>query len=133
MRYDFDTSELWSERTAGQRLLMITALISAGGVGFLWAGSHSGRAAGNPIVYVCTETQEAFSLPPQTVPAVNPNTRRPTLVRGVYCSGCKRWYAAPPTNHRSGNPKPLTCHIHKIAMSYEGPFPAEEPAANQSP
>ncbi len=84
-------------------------------------GRHTGSAAA--IVYVCTETGQVLSAPPQPVPAINPATGRRTLVRGVYCAGCNRWYAAPAPDHRTGNPRPPVCRIHHVAMTFDGPDP----------
>jgi hypothetical protein len=98
--------------------------------------SHRSQASATtpvPVVYVCTETKEIITAPLQKVPAVNPKTGRSTLVRGVYCAECGRWYAAPPDTHRSGNPKPLRCPIHKSIMTFEGPPPTEDMKAAETP
>jgi hypothetical protein len=125
LRIDFD------EKPVRIGIAAVVVLgITAGAA--MFRGWH-GAAAAAPLVYVCTETGETFRLPPQSVPGVNPKTGRKTLFRGVYCSECNRWYAAPALNHQAGNPKPLTCHIHKIAMTFDGPSVVQAAAPATAP
>jgi hypothetical protein len=121
--------EVARARTVIAALLATAALLGAA----LWVG---GRAAGRgpagtvgpPIVCVCTETGAAFSVPSQSGPAINPRTGRATLVPAVYCPACRRWYAAPPADHRPGNPRPLRCRIHDVEMTSDGPLENDDTA-----
>jgi hypothetical protein len=114
LRIDFDERPV----RIGIAAIVVAALgITAGAA--MFRGWHR-TAPVAPLLYVCTETGETFSLPPQVIPAVNPKTGHKTLFRGVYCPECQRWYAAPAVNHRAGNMQPPFCHIHKVAMTFDG-------------
>ena len=76
------------------------------------------------VVYLCRETNEMVTAPPQTTPAVNPRTGRPTLVRGLYCEKCRKWRAVPPRDVYAGNPLSWPCPRHRQPMSPDGPLPA---------
>jgi len=100
-------------------IVLAAAALAGGG---LWLASRGAApAAGATMVYVCSETGEVVSAPSQPLPALNPRTGRNTLLRGVYCPQCGRWYAAPPPDHFAGNPRELTCRIHNVPMTAEGP------------
>jgi len=86
----------------------------------LYRGWHGAPAAA-PIVYVCSETGEAFRLPFQGIPGVNPKTGRRTLFRGAYCQECNQWHAVPAPNHQAGNPKAASCPVHHVPMTFDGP------------
>jgi len=126
LRIDFEEKPV----RIGIVVLAVAAVATAGAT--MLRGWHSPAAAA-PVVYVCKETGEAFELPHQEVPALNPNTGRRTLYQGVYCSDCNRWYPAPVANHRGGNPKAPTCPIHKTAMTFEGPSIAQTAASATAP
>lgn len=127
LRIDFDEMPV----KIGIAAAVVAAIgLTAGGAA--WRGWH-GKAVVTPIVYFCTETGETFRALPQGVPAVNPKTGRRTLFRGVYCAECKRWYAATTPNHRPGNPKPFYCHVHKTAMTFDGPSLASTEAPTTAP
>lgn len=119
----------WPDVSGGRRVLAAAALgfvvLALGG---WWHHARGRDSQVTPVVYVCTETKEAFLAPPQGAPAVNPKTGRRTLVRGLYCSGCGRWFPAPPARHQTGNPKPVFCRIHKVPMIYDGPPPRDATA-----
>jgi hypothetical protein len=103
------------------QLAGLATLLLVPATAVVWLGGCNRVGRSEAIVYVCTETYETLSAPPQSVPAINSKTGRRTLYRGVYCVECKRWYPAPPSEHRNGNPKPLRCRIHKIEMTFAGP------------
>ena len=127
LRIDFDEMPV----RIGIAAIVVAALgITAGAAA--WRGWH-GSAAAAPIVYVCAETGETFQLAPQAIPATNPKTGRKTLYRGVYCRECNHWYAAPAPNHPGGNPRSLSCHIHKIAMTFDGPNVVQPAAPAMAP
>ncbi|MAG92727.1 MAG: hypothetical protein CMJ48_03100 [Planctomycetaceae bacterium] len=48
------------------------------------------------MVFVCTATGEVIRAEVQPTPAVNPKTKRATLMPGLYCRKCEKWYPAPP-------------------------------------
>jgi hypothetical protein len=127
LRIDFDEKPM----RIGIAAVVVSALgITAGAAMFRgWQGA----APVAPLVYVCTETGETLRLPPQSVPGVNPKTGRRTLFRGAYCPECNRWYAAPAPNHQAGNPKSLSCHIHKIAMTFDGPSVVQAAGPSAAP
>ena len=106
----------------------VLAAIVAGvlilGVLFRFTSRGSAAAAGEDVVYVCGETGQVVVAALQATPAINSATGKPTLLRGVYCPKCERWYATPPPEHAAGNPKALTCRIHQILMTTDGPMPA---------
>jgi hypothetical protein len=92
--------------------------------GIIWMTPSNGAAQSETIVtYVCSETGAVIAAPAQQEPALNPETGRRTLLRGVYCPQCAKWYRAPSPEHQSGNPRPLTCSVHNVPMTYEGPSP----------
>ena len=108
----------WPRILAG----LMTGALLVGTV--FWFASRGGATSGdNKIVYVSSETGRVVAGPAQPIPAVDPETGKPTLLPGVYCPECRRWYAAPPPDHSPGNPKALTCRIHNVPMTTEGPLP----------
>lgn len=72
-------------------------------------------------VFVCTESFEVFRIPSQPSPAVNPNTGQATLVQGLYCGQCQKWYPAPPLEAVGGNAGAITCPVHRSPLSSVGP------------
>lgn len=120
---------------AGRHALAVAVgALAVGTAIFLWPDGHRGVSGpAVPIVYVCTETNETFSDQLQSVPAVNPKTGHRTLVRGVYCAECNRWYASQPSNHRSGNPRTQNCRVHHLPMTYAGPTDALSGSETASP
>lgn len=99
-------------------LLMLCALPALVGCG--------GKTPPPPrdVVYVCTESKEEFYLPAATPPPVNPKTGQATLVAGMYCDQCKKWYAVPPAEIIGGNQAALKCPVHKTTkLVQEGPPP----------
>ena len=96
--------------------------------GLLSCAASCGDASGDEptaahIVYLCRETQELITAPPQPTPAVNPKTGRATLVRGLYCDKCQRWHPVPPPDVHPGNPLSWPCPVHRRTMSPDGPIP----------
>lgn len=75
-------------------------------------------------VYVDIATQTALMLPIQDkTPAKHPQTGKNTLVPGLYCPQCGRWYPAPPLEviQRSGTAS--RCPQGGHPMSPHGPEP----------
>ena len=73
------------------------------------------------VTYICTETMKIVLGPPQTTPAVNPETGKKTLVRAVYCAECQSWRPSPPPDTVAGNPLAALCPKHQIPMTPDGP------------
>lgn len=73
------------------------------------------------VVYVCTETDEAFLAGVQQTPALHPKTGKRSLMLGMYCSGCKKWRPAPPMDVLQHSPGSAACPIHKTSMNFDGP------------
>jgi hypothetical protein len=108
----------WSKLMGG--LAVIAVLVGV----IFWLTPRNGAAQSSTIVtYVCSETGKVIAAPAQQEPAVNPETGRRTLLRGVYCAQCAKWYRAPSPEHSSGNPRELRCRIHDAPMTFEGPAP----------
>ena len=102
---------------------------AVGSVAFLFgtvfgtAGCNSTAQSSENVTYVCTESGKVVVAPAQPQPAVNPETGKKTLLRGVYCPQCSKWYATPSPDHARGNPRELQCRVHNIPMTYDGPIP----------
>lgn len=95
-------------------------------VGLLvWAlgGSDAAAEPGGPAMYLCRETQQLVSGPPQPTPAVNPQTGRRTLYRALYCVRCENWQAVAPSEVSGGNPLSSVCPKHLQPLSATGPLP----------
>ena len=110
---------------------MRTLLLVALGAGLLWCAASCGKVSGDEsdaahVVYLCRETQEIITAPPQPTPAMNPKTGRATLVRGLYCDKCRKWRPVPPPDVHAGNPLSWPCPVHKRTMSPEGPVLSSE-------
>jgi hypothetical protein len=118
----------FDERLRVTTWLAATAICTA----MAGCGPSASEATTRPVVYVCTETREAFHLPSQPTPATNPKTGKPTLVQGLYCSKCDKWYPTPPLDAVGGNPGAITCPVHRSALVADGPEPAA-PAADENP
>ncbi|HET6425205.1 MAG TPA: hypothetical protein VFG20_16070 [Planctomycetaceae bacterium] len=75
-------------------------------------------------VYVDTATQTALMLPIQEkVPAKHPQTGKNTLVPGLYCPQCGRWYPAPPMEVVQRTGTASRCPQGGHPMSPHGPSP----------
>lgn len=87
-------------------------------------GGPSGDAAIEPMVYVDTETGKVVQAPPEPTPAVNPDTGKRTLMPGLYCAQCKKWYASAPLEVAQRNPSSRMCPKHRTPMETKGPASA---------
>ncbi|MCC7421834.1 MAG: hypothetical protein IT428_16265 [Planctomycetaceae bacterium] len=102
---------------------LLPLLLAAG----LLAGcsdGKSGHAAIEPMVYVDTETGKVVQAPPEPTPAVNPDTGKKTLMPGLYCSRCKKWYPSAPLEVAQRNPSSRMCPKHRTPMETKGPVSA---------
>jgi hypothetical protein len=84
-------------------------------------GSQSAES-GNEVVYICNETKQLVTAELQPVPAVNPTTGRPTLLRALYCEKCRKWHAVPPPEVFPDHPAKYPCPKHGMPMSETGPM-----------
>ena len=73
------------------------------------------------VVYVCTETQDAFVGAPQAAPLANPDTGRKTLVPAVYNPDAGRWQAMPPLKALDGNPGAVVSKDADQRLTPNGP------------
>ena len=75
-------------------------------------------------VYVDLATQKPLMLPVQDhVPAKHPETGKNTLMPGLYCPQCGRWYASPPTDVVQRTGSASRCPKGGHPMSPHGPAP----------
>ena len=74
------------------------------------------------ITYLCTETGEVSRGEWGVLPAVNPKTGRRTLVQGMYCAQCRKWFPAPPPEMAQVTPRGPSCPVDRSALSVDGPF-----------
>jgi hypothetical protein len=74
-----------------------------------------------PVVYVCTETQEAFVGTARRTPAANPDTGRDTLVPALYNPEAGRWQAMPPLDVLDGNPGGVVSKNSDRRLTPDGP------------
>lgn len=101
--------------------LLLAAVPFAGGCGSQQTTDGESPA---PIVYVDTRTK-AVVLAERTadLPAVNPATGRRTLMPGLYCAKCRKWYPAPPLDVQQRNPASRKCPKHRTPLTADGPLP----------
>ena len=75
-------------------------------------------------VFVCRESGDVFVGSTQPTPAQNPKTGKASLMRGLYCPQCQKWYAGPPLDElqrkRGGG---LCPKDRKTPMRLDGPVP----------
>ena len=106
---------------------MIPLLLAAAGAA---AGCQSKPAAETTppahSVYVDTRTGQVVRAEHSvTLPAVNPGTGQRTLMPGLYCAECRKWYPAPPLEVRQRTPNAGQCPRHGTALTADGPLPGE--------
>ncbi len=73
------------------------------------------------ITYVCTETGDVSRGEWQPTPALNSRTGRKTLMQGLYCSQCRKWYPAPPPEMVNQQPRGPACPKDGSALTVEEP------------
>lgn len=82
-------------------------------------------APATEMVYIDTATQKVLMLPVQTaIPATHPETGKKTLVPGLYCPECGKWYPAPPTEVLQRSASAYRCPKGGHPMSPNGPRPS---------
>lgn len=76
------------------------------------------------MVFVDTQTMAAMVQPvSDTFPSVNPLTGQPTLMPGLYCSSCRKWYPVPPPDQINRRPDGALCPKTRTLLIADGPWP----------
>jgi uncharacterized protein YbaR (Trm112 family) len=79
------------------------------------------------MVFVDTETMTAVVAGiSDAVPAVHPGTGKRTLMPGLYCPHCKKWYPAPAPEQINRQPGAALCPRTKTPLVVDGPWPQEQ-------
>lgn len=95
--------------------------------GLLLTGCSSDDSdTGQPqrMVYVDTKTGQAIVQEVVSpVPAVNAATGERTLMPGLYCPACQKWYPVPPPEQINSSPNAGQCPKDKSPLTAEGPWP----------
>ena len=102
---------------------LLTVAVAVAVATLLIGGSDAAAETGEQVVYLCRETGRVVAGPPQSTPAVNSATGRPTLYRALYCPQCQTWRVVPPSEVYGGNPLSQVCPRHRTPMSPTGPLP----------
>jgi len=95
-------------------------------------GTGEASDARQDTVYVCTETGELSLGPSRETPAVNEETGNRTLLRGLYCEKCDKWYPAPPSRSFGGNPLQMPCPKTGGPLSATGNLEADVTLDNEN-
>ena len=99
-------------------------------------GCGSGDTSAGPnadMVYVDTETFVAVVAPRSgTVPTINPATGQRTLMPGLYCQVCKKWYPVPSPEQINRQNGAALCPKTKTPMIADGPWPENTPTSGDS-
>lgn len=95
---------------------LLTSLAVAG-----CSGANGDAKDGATMVFVCTETGKVITAPPGETPALNPDTGRKTLMPGLYCAQCRKWYPSAPLEVAQRNPASRLCPKHRTPMETKGP------------
>jgi hypothetical protein len=91
----------------------------------LGCGSAPPDPKANRMVYYDRETRKAVvSNISQEMPAIHPQTGKPTLVPSSYCPQCQQWFPSPPIEVRQRNPEAAICPKGH-ALTQNGPWPEE--------
>ena len=108
------------------RYWFLSCCVIFGSVILLGCGASDSTEA-TPLgraVYVDTRTRETFVCPvAEVLPAVNPSTKRRTLMPGLYCTTCRRWYPVPPADQINRAPGAALCPETGNALTTDGPWP----------
>lgn len=74
------------------------------------------------IVFLNLKTGATHKGEWQPTPAIDPVSGQPTLVQGLYCAKCSRWYPAPPPEMAERSPRGPACPKDGTVMSVDGPL-----------
>lgn len=82
------------------------------------------------MVYVDTKTFVAVVAPKSgSVPIINPATGQRTLMPGLYCPDCEKWYPVPSPKQINRQKGVALCPKTKMPMIADGPWPETRPAS----
>lgn len=103
-------------------VLFIVALVHIGAVG-CGSSTSDGNAAGR-MVLVDRETMAPFVMEAsESLPAANPETGKRTLMPGLYCPQCQRWYPVPLPDQINRQPDATLCPKTRTQLIPDGPLP----------
>ncbi len=108
--------------------LLITAVAGCG-------PAEPDTTTSDTAVFVDTVTQTAMVLPvTATVPAINPETGKRTLMPGLFCPDCQKWYPVPAPDQINRQPDAARCPKTQTPLIADGPWPGKEaqPAGDSS-
>lgn len=101
--------------------------IIPGVLSLILAGCSSDEAdavLADRMVYVDTKTGQAVVRDVVSpVPAVNPETNERTLMPGLYCPTCQKWYPVPPPEQINSRPNAGQCPNDRTPLTADGPWP----------
>ena len=78
------------------------------------------------ITLLNTETGEISRSEWLPTPAVDPKTGKSTLVQGMYCNKCQKWYPAPPREAAERTPGGPVCYRDQTRLSLDGPLTSNQ-------
>lgn len=105
-------------------VLFVVTLVHVGVVGC--GSSTSDGNAARKTVLVDRETMAPFVLEvSESLPAVNPGTGKRTLMPGLYCPQCHKWYPVPPPDQINRQPDATLCPKTRAQLIPDGPFPEQ--------
>ena len=81
------------------------------------------------IVFLNLETGATEKGEWQPTPAIDPRTGKRSLVQGLYCAKCSRWYPAPPPEMAEHSPRGPVCPKDGTGMSVDGPLNSAAPSS----
>lgn len=86
--------------------------------------SDTSAGADADMVYVDTKTFVAVVAPKSgSVPIINPATGQRTLMPGLYCPDCEKWYPVPSPEQINRQKGAALCPKTKTPMIADGPWP----------
>ena len=81
------------------------------------------------MVFVDTKTMApVVRSVADSLPAANPATGKRTLMPGLYCSTCQKWYPVPPPDEINRRPNAALCPETQEPLISDGPWPEESAA-----
>ena len=82
--------------------------------------------ADSVVLLVDVKTHEVFVRENVSqLPAKHPRTGDRTLVSGMYCRRCQKWYPVPPVEELIRNPQARQCPKTGSPLTGEGPWPEQ--------
>lgn len=88
-------------------------------------GSGTEQTQPQQMVFVDTKTQIAVVGPvTDQFPALNKETGKRTLMPGLYCPKCEKWYPVPSPDQINHRPDGGLCPKTKTPLIADGPMPS---------